>query len=160
MNHVTHMDGLRSGAAYIIQQSALKCEWVVSHMLMSHVTHTWMHIGWVLRTYPTISTEMWMGHVTHDNESCHTHMNAHRSGATYIIQPSALTCSNSCNEEKPRLPPPQNPPAPLHNPLPPVLKLPTVTPSTRLCPEIYIYICAHMYVYVSIRTYKSVHMHV
>jgi len=45
------------------------CHWVMSHIWMSHVTH--MHES--CHTYELVMSHIWMSHVTHMNESCHTY---------------------------------------------------------------------------------------
>ena len=44
-------------------------EWVMSHMWMSHVTH----MNESCHTYEWVMSRIWMSHVTHMNESCHTY---------------------------------------------------------------------------------------
>ena len=66
-------------------------KWVMSHIWMSHVTHTnesyhiderkhfidylscVTHINESCHTYEWVMSHIWMSHVTHMNESCHTH---------------------------------------------------------------------------------------
>jgi len=44
------------------------CEWVMSHTWMSHVTH----MNESCHTHEWVMSHTWMSHVTHMNESCHT----------------------------------------------------------------------------------------
>ena len=58
----------REGMCHVTHESCCICEWVMSHMWMSHVTQVneSCHAGeWVM-------SRMWMSHVTQVNESCHT----------------------------------------------------------------------------------------
>ena len=43
-------------------------EWVMAHIWMSHVTH----MNESCHTYEWVMSRIWMSHVTHMNESCHT----------------------------------------------------------------------------------------
>jgi len=45
------------------------CEWVMSHIWMSHVTH----IKESCHTYERVMSQIWKSHVTYMNESCHTY---------------------------------------------------------------------------------------
>jgi len=44
------------------------CEWVMSHMWISHVAH----VNESCRTCERVMSHMWMSHVAHVKESCHT----------------------------------------------------------------------------------------
>jgi len=51
-----------------VSGSCHACEWVVSHMWMSHATH----VNESCHTCEWVVSHMWMSRVTHVNESCHT----------------------------------------------------------------------------------------
>ena len=51
-----------------MNESCLTCEWVISHICMSHVTHA----NESCYTYEWVMSHIWMSHVTHMNDSCHT----------------------------------------------------------------------------------------
>jgi len=46
-----------------------RIEWVMSHVWMSHVAH----MNESCHTYEWVMSRIWMSHVTHMNESCHTY---------------------------------------------------------------------------------------
>ena len=50
-----------------VNESRHTCEWVTSHMWMSHVTH----VNESCHTCEWVMSRMWMSRVTHVNESCH-----------------------------------------------------------------------------------------
>ena len=76
-----------------MNESCCTYEWVMSHILMSHVTHMnescctyewimshiWMshvaHMNESYHTYERVMSHTWMSHVTHKDESCHTYEN-------------------------------------------------------------------------------------
>ena len=49
-----------------MNESCYTCEWVTSHMSMSHVTH----VNESCRICEWVISKMWMSHVTHVNKSC------------------------------------------------------------------------------------------
>ena len=51
-----------------MNESCHTCEWVMSHIWMSHVTH----MNESCHTYEWVMSHVWISHVTHMNESCHT----------------------------------------------------------------------------------------
>jgi len=53
----------------VIWRITSQCEWVMSHIWMSHVTH--MNESWHI--YEWVMSQIWISHVTHMNESCQTH---------------------------------------------------------------------------------------
>ena len=52
-----------------VNESCHTCEWVMSHIWMSHVTY----MNESCHTYEWVMSHIWMSHVTHTNESCHTY---------------------------------------------------------------------------------------
>jgi len=58
-------------------------KWVTSHICMSDVTHEWVmshiwiihvtHLNESCHTYEWVISHIWMSHITHMNESCHTY---------------------------------------------------------------------------------------
>jgi len=53
-------------AVSYFNESCRTCEWVMSHMWMSHVSH----VNESCRTCEWVMSHMWMSHVSHVNESC------------------------------------------------------------------------------------------
>ena len=51
-----------------VQNEYHTCEWVMSHIWMSHITH----VNESYHTCEWVISRMWMSHITHMNESCHT----------------------------------------------------------------------------------------
>ena len=52
-----------------VWHAAIAGDWVMSHIWMSHVTHMIESC----HTYEWVMSHIWMSHVTHMNESCHTY---------------------------------------------------------------------------------------
>jgi len=81
------------------------CEWVVSHMWMSHFTHVneschtyervmscvFRHVNESCYTCKWVVSQMWMSHVTHMNVSCHAYSDM--SEPCRVLQCVAVCCS-------------------------------------------------------------------
>ena len=62
-----HMCAMTCQVTHVIEPYCT-CDWVISHMWMSHITH--VHES--CHTCEWIMSHMWTSHITHVNESCHT----------------------------------------------------------------------------------------
>jgi len=54
---------------FLCAMTRLRVNWVMSHIWMSHVTH----MNDSCHTYERVMSHIWTSHVTHMNESCHTY---------------------------------------------------------------------------------------
>jgi len=69
MCDMTHLYVWRDSSIAQVEVSSHTCEWVMSHIWMSHVTH----MNESCHTSEWVMSHIWMSHVTHLNESCHTY---------------------------------------------------------------------------------------
>ena len=82
---MSHASGMTFVSCHTQTVTSHSHEWVMSHMgmschmQMSHVTLTWMsHVAGAIFAArgihaPWVMSRIWMSHVTHVNESCHTY---------------------------------------------------------------------------------------
>jgi len=69
ISHFTYKWGMCGWGVSRNYEACHVCEWVMSHVWMSHVAR----MNGSCPTYEWVMSHMWMSHVTHMNESCRTY---------------------------------------------------------------------------------------